>query len=84
MVRYLTVVFKINDEDSFKTQKEELHAKMLDSGDDSWCVSAMSLDHEMARVDLMEKASVLDDGKYIIEEIVGAMDVGNKNIDDFL
>ena len=84
MARYLTVVFKINDEDSFKEQGENLRTKMQVSEEEPWCVSAMSLDDEITRLDLIEQSLLLDDSQYVIGDIFDSTDIGNKTLDDFL
>jgi len=87
--RYLTVVFAINDEDSFKDEQSKFHKKMLDEKQDSWGVSAMSLGDEMTKLELMEQAVNECDDKYHIQEVCGNIlstplqNLEGKTIDDF-
>ncbi len=83
MSKYITVVFEINNEESFKEKQAEFHEKMLDGKGEPWRVTAMSLDNEMARLSLMEDARDFDDFPFIFDEIANAVDVTGKTVDDF-
>jgi hypothetical protein len=83
MPRYLTVVFEINDEKVFKNEVPDLHGKMFGEKGDPWRITAMSLDDEMTRLDLLEQASSIDDCLLVMGDIFGASDIASKTLDDF-
>lgn len=70
MSRYLTVVYKIEDAEAFKPQMEKLRDQMLGPCDGAE-VSAMSMDHEVHRLELIEQAvsQRVDDLPAVIDDI---------------
>ncbi len=85
MRKCVTVVFEINDQDVFQVEEfMRLKQKMLVSDAEPWRVTAISMDDEMTRLDILEEASTMDDGQWLMADIFSATDIANKSIDDFV
>ncbi len=55
--RFMTVVYMINDPSKFLEENERLHAHFYpDPTGKPWAITAMSLDHEIRRLELIEEA----------------------------
>lgn len=80
---HLTVVYTINDEKSFESEKTRLLDLFKKSDGEPWAITAISKNHEMRRVDLIQDA--INEGSIdLIEKILGASDIGNNSLlDDF-
>lgn len=84
MPRYLTVVYEINDNKSFKEEiGKHILEKMISSSKEPWSVSAMSLCDEIHRLHLIEQAIEGDDCREVIGEICSAVDIESKTLADF-
>jgi hypothetical protein len=82
MPTHLTVVYTINDENAFAAERERLLSLFKGSKGEQWAITAMSKDHEMRRVDLIQDA-VDEDAMDLIEDILGACEIGNSTtLDD--
>lgn len=76
MPRYLTVVYTIHDEKEFEAEKAAINDKFKSSEGEPWAITAMSLDHEIQRVHLIEEA--LDRDEYRKADMaIGHVDIGN-------
>lgn len=92
MPRYVTVVFEIEDKESFQPMSamlKELMTNAINKKNNNYCVVFMSTDNEIGRVDLIEQ--VLNSNEYseyekanIIKEIVDTMDIGNKKLKEVI
>ena len=73
---HLTVVYTINDEASFEAERQRLLSLFKKSEGEQWAITAMSHDHEMRRVNLIQDAV---DGKEmdLIESILGSCEISN-------
>lgn len=85
MPEYLTACFTINNPDSFAVERAQIMENLTPSDGKDWAVTAVSLDHEMHRIDLIEQA--LEKGGYealdLIETICAHSDIGNiRSIDE--
>lgn len=76
-MKHLTVVYTINDEEAFKHEMAVLMSKFKRSDGEAWAITAMSRDHEMNRVSLIEDA-VSEDRLDLIEDILGM--TGNRMV----
>jgi len=84
MKKYMTVVFEITDVAKFKAETPDFTAKMLEEDGESWRVTAISVDDEMTRIELLEQASEMDDGLEIMSAIFSAHDIHSKTMSDFV
>jgi len=89
--RYVTVVFEVNDDKKFKEDLPDLAKKMLFPETAPWRVTAMSLDDEMTRLNIIESAlrnRVYDIGVgdlgHVINDIANATEIHSKKLSDFL
>lgn len=76
MPKYLTVVYTINDEAAFSPEREKLMSNFKKSEGEPWAITAMSIDHELQRLELIEEAIAINDMD-AIEHILGAPNVGD-------
>ena len=83
MKKYVTVVFEINDGDSFRSEFDKFHQKMLVDKSEPWRVTAMSLDDEMHRLSLIEECLEKDDAVSVCNEIIMTSDIWRKTAGDF-
>jgi len=81
---HFTIVYTVNDEDSFKEERQKIMDNMKSSNGEPWAITAMSLDHELQRLHLIEEA--LNERDFdVIESILYEMDIGNINsLDEML
>jgi len=86
MTRHITVVYTINDDDAFADEMARITGNMKSSGGEPWAITAMSLDHEMQRVEYMERIAKNLSGDYDladwIDHIAGIDGIGNVAFDD--
>ena len=83
MEQYVTVVYKVNDNEAFKPEFDKIHKKMLEDDSQPWRVTAVSLDDEMHRVELLEEALQSDDPGELCFNIVSSSGVWRKTLADF-
>ncbi len=57
MPRFLTVVYTINDDEKFSKERADIMKKFQESNGKPWAITAMSLDHEIGRLSLIEEAA---------------------------
>ena len=85
MSNYITVVFEINDIDTFYREVPGLHASMLNPTGSPWRVTAMSLDDEITRLNILEEVldhdGVEDD---TLRDILSEDNIASKTLKDFL
>jgi hypothetical protein len=78
-VAYYTVVYQVRDEAAFKAEWNRIHDLMRLEGEHPFQITAISNDHEMQRVALIEDALSEDPDAYDfveeVEEILGTVDV---------
>ena len=83
MKKYVTVVFEINDPAAWRDEFDKIHKKMGADESEPWRVTAISLDDEMCRIELIEQALELDDPVSLCGEILSSTDIHSKGIGDF-
>lgn len=83
MKKYITVVYEVSDSDSFREEFNRIHQKMLVEDTEPWRVTGVSLDDEMHRLEMIESALDLDDGKEIVFQILGQANCYEHKLDDF-
>jgi len=82
MPKYLTVVYTINNQAAFEDERKALMEKFTASKGNPWAITAMSADHELHRLGLIEEA-IEQRSLDKIEEILADPDVGKyKTLDD--
>lgn len=85
MSSYITVVFEINDIDTFYREVPGLHTSMLNPTGSPWRVTAMSLDDEITRLGILEEALNHDDTEDdTLRDILSAGEIWSKKLEDFL
>ena len=79
--KFLTVVYTINDAEEFEEERLSVMEKFKSPKDQPWAITAISIDHEIHRLDLLTEAlSNQDDEK--VDRLLGHIDVGNlKDLD---
>ena len=77
--KYLTVVFAINSDEGFAAMRKQIFDNFKQNEGEPWTVSAVSQDHEIRRVELMEQAAERDrfECADAIERLASWSDVGN-------
>ena len=74
--KFLTVVYTINNEEAFETERGLIMQKSKASAREPWAITAVSNDHEIHRLDLLQEAlSNQDDEK--VDALLEHPDVGN-------
>lgn len=59
--QFMTVVYRINRPEEFLAENERLHSHFYpDPSGKPWAVTAMSMDHEIHRLELIEEAAEED------------------------
>ena len=82
MPKYITAVYTINDEEAFTEEMKRLKENFKSSEGEPWAISAMSVDHEVNRLALIEEAS--EEGNMdLIETLISSAEIGNKPLDSF-
>ena len=74
--QYLTVVYTINSPDDFLEENERLQSLFTELEGRPWAITAMSVDHEIHRVELIESALESNQDE-LIEVIVSHPAIGN-------
>ena len=83
MNNYLTVVYKINDPESFEAKRLDILSSMKEDDSLPYCVTAASVDHEILRLQLIEEA-INEGDSYLIEDIISCANIANYNsLDEF-
>jgi hypothetical protein len=89
MSDYLTVVFKVDDQEAFQQKKEELLALFVPEGQKlPYSVAAVGIHNEVHRLQLIEE--VMQSGLDYYEkcdavgEIIECMDIDSKTVSDFV
>ena len=82
-MRYLTIVYAINDEDAFKEETKRIQSLFDSPEDQPWTISAFSRQNEMSRVELIESALNEGCGLEVIDAIVNAPDLVGKDLNFF-
>lgn len=87
MTKYLTVVYTINDSNAFESTRQAIFDSFKQASDLPFAVTAISLDHEMQRIELIERALEEIDDFYdlrdTIDEIIAHPSIADiKNIND--
>lgn len=73
---HLTVVYSIRDSSAFLAEHQRVMDMFQDIGDRPWAITAVSTDHEIRRVELIEEAAENDDIDIVLE-LIEHPDVGN-------
>ena len=81
MSRYLTVVYTINDTDAFEPTRKMIQDQFKPSENEPFAITAMSVDHEIRRMELIEQAAEECDDihelREMIETITGHLKIGD-------
>jgi len=73
ITKNLTVVYTVNDKESFKEELARLNNDFKSSKGEDWAITAMSHGHEIYRLELIESAH--DEGRHdLLDEIFGLPD----------
>lgn len=76
-MKHLTVVYRIQDSDAFMGEHQRImECFNHEMGNKPWGITAMSLDHEIRRIELIEEAINLNDFD-LVHELLEHTDVGN-------
>lgn len=76
-IKHLTVVYSIQDGDAFMSEHQRIMELFYhDMGDKPWGITAVSLDHEIRRIELIEEAINMSDMD-LVYELLEHTDVGN-------
>ena len=81
MKRYLTVVYTINDTEAFKPTRKMIQEQFKPSENEPFAITAMSADHEIRRMELIEQAAEECDDIYELREMIEAI-AGHPKIGD--
>lgn len=83
-MEFLTVVYTINDPAAFEETRKSIIDSMSKSDGKPFSVTAISCDHEMRRLHLIEQA--LDKGNMAaVDKAISSANIGNiKNIDELM
>lgn len=81
MLRYITVVYTINDSDAFEPTRKAIFDQFKDSDGLPFAATAVSNDHEIQRVYWMEQAVENIHDSYDLKKTIDAI-VGHTNIGD--
>lgn len=83
-MEYLTVIYTINDPAAFEETRKAIIGSMQKSEGKPFAVTAMSCDHEMRRLDLIEQA--LDAGNMAaVDKAISSANIGNiKDLDELM
>lgn len=74
--QYLTVVYTINNPDDFFEENDRLQSLFTESDGKPWAITAMSVGHEIHRLELIENA--MDSNRNdLIEVIISHPEIGN-------
>lgn len=66
----MTIVYTINDKESFKEEREHIKEHFKSSKGEKWAITAMSCGHELHRLYLLEEAN--SEERYdLFDEIFG-------------
>lgn len=80
--KHLTVIYTINDPEAFKPELDRLMKMFTPSDGKAFCITAISRDHEMHRLELIEQAIEANQPE-VIEEILGINNIHTiENISD--
>lgn len=69
----LTIVYTVNDKESFKEEFARLNNDFKSSKGEAWAITAMSHGHEIDRLALIEAAHV-EERHDLLDEIFGLLD----------
>ena len=73
---HLTVVYSIRDSSAFLAEHQRVMDMFQDIGDKPWAITAVSTDHEIRRVELIEEA-ISQDEHELVQTLIDHDDVGN-------
>lgn len=84
MPSYLTIVYKVNDKKAFRGEMDRISEHFKNPGDESWGITAMSADHELRRLSLIEDAC--NDNKHgLVEKILDSTLIGGtESLNEFM
>jgi hypothetical protein len=74
--QYLTVVYTINSPEDFLEENERLQSLFTEPQGRPWAITAMSVDHEIHRMDLIASALHSNQSE-LIETIISHPEIGN-------
>lgn len=74
--QYLTVVYTINSPADFLEENNRLQSLFTELDGKPWAITAMSIDHEIHRLELIESALDSDQDD-LIEVIINHPEIGN-------
>ncbi|WP_299314992.1 hypothetical protein [uncultured Halomonas sp.] len=83
MPRHLTVVYTIHDDALFEDEQQKIFERFRQSAcsgseAEPWTITAVSSDHEIRRLELIEQALEQEDDRVeLIARILGQTDIGN-------
>lgn len=73
---HLTVVYSIRDASSFLAEHQRVMDMFQNIGDRPWAITAVSTDHEIRRIELIEEA-INHDEHELVQTLIDHDDVGN-------
>lgn len=74
--QYLTVVYTINSTEDFLEENNRLQSLFTEPDGKPWAITAMSVDHEIHRLELIENALDSDQDE-LIGVIINHPEIGN-------
>lgn len=75
-MKHLTVVYTIADESSFTNELATIMDRFTALGEKPWCITAVSTDHEIRRLELIEEA-LEDEDLLLANAVLSHADIGN-------
>lgn len=76
MPKHITVVYTINDERAFEAEHHRIMEHMQADTNQPWAITAITRDHEIRRLELIEKALDKNDFPHA-HELISKNNVGN-------
>ncbi len=73
---HLTVVYSIRDTSAFLAEHQRVMDMFQEIGDRPWAITAVSTDHEIRRIELIEEA-ISQDEHELVKTLIDHDDVGN-------
>ena len=74
--KHMTVVYTINDAEAFEEERQRMMKLFQPSKDKPWAITAISVDDEIHRVDLLTEA-VNNNDIEMADVVLGHLDIGN-------
>lgn len=75
-MKHLTVVYAIADEESFAPELASIMDRFSRLGEQPWGVAAVTMDHEIKRLELIEEA-LSDEDFQLAKAVLSHTEIGN-------